>query len=127
MSTFFISVVLPHQLSANWTRIGHVAHELQPYYKTWLKLLDFFALHINVTQEDFCLANKFPEASTFAGPSMCLPIVIMKDLLDFYLPGNPICIKEGVSKQYTTLQECETNFVQGINFFFFFVAKRSVQ
>ena len=59
MSTFFISVVLPHQLSANWTRIGHVAHELQPYYKTWLKLLDFFALHINVTQEDFCLANKF--------------------------------------------------------------------
>ena len=50
---------------------------------------------------------------------MCLPIVIMKHLLDFYLPGNPICIKEGVSKQYTTLQECETNFVQGINFFFF--------
>ena len=31
MSGFSVSVVMPHQLSANLTRIGHVTHELQPY------------------------------------------------------------------------------------------------
>ena len=65
-STFSVSVVMPHQLSANLTRIGPVTHELQPY-KTWLKLIDF--LHfISMLQEDLRLANKFLEVSTFTGP-----------------------------------------------------------
>ena len=31
MSALSVSVVMPHQLSANPTRIRHVAHQLQPY------------------------------------------------------------------------------------------------
>ena len=98
-SAFSVSVVMPHQLSANLTRIGHVTHELQ--------------LHLNVTRG--LTPCKYIPGSiyvhrTTVQDSMCLPIVIT----NIYLLENPICIKGGVSKQYTTLQECETNFVQGI-------------
>ena len=70
MSALSVSVVMPHQLSANPTRIRHVDHQLQPYKN--LVETARFTRFISMLQEDFRLANKFPEVSTLAGPLCAL-------------------------------------------------------